>query len=53
MPEAYNLGLDARNDFKPITSNPYEKGTLDWHDWMDGWTDTDQELNEAIERNFD
>ena len=44
--EAYALGSDARNDFKPIDENPYEHGREDHQDWATGWSDADRALDE-------
>lgn len=46
--EAYLLGCDARNDFKPIDENPYpgfERMPYPWEhlDWARGWVDADRE----------
>jgi hypothetical protein len=46
--EAYALGHDARNDFRPLDENPYD-GILEcveYVDWAQGWADADRELDE-------
>lgn len=46
--EAYKLGVDARNDFRPIDENPYSI-VLDKRknaDWTRGWSDTDRMLDD-------
>lgn len=47
--EAYALGCDARNDFKSIDKNPYERGCDDHQDWEQGWADADRALDDLAE----
>lgn len=51
--EAYALGCDARNDFRPIDENPYAHGCEDHQDWATGWADQDRELYEDYDRKLD
>lgn len=41
--EAYDLGCDARNDFKPFDENPFPYASRDNLDWDRGWANTDRE----------
>ena len=36
--EAYNTGYEAARQGEPHVANPYAKGTIDYANWLAGWT---------------
>ena len=36
--EAYNTGYEAARQGEPHIANPYCRGTVDYANWLAGWT---------------
>jgi hypothetical protein len=41
---AYKLGMNARLEEMPASSNPFAKSTRDWAVWVFGWNEYDDIL---------
>lgn len=42
---AYSLGYASCADDMSLESNPFERGTDDYHEWRDGWKHYDADYN--------
>jgi hypothetical protein len=49
MDDEFNEGMDAFNDGKDITDNPYEDGTEAYFEWDRGWYKAHMDDGDGLE----